>query len=159
MPRRQIAAVRMMDAAGPPAPSVWLAALAQLPAAREWTPACPVQGPVATLMASRPQLRHGHDRLRRPEVAWAVRAWRAWLLPAAGSPRVDPWHRRTRPEVASVNPAPPLPAWASSAPFYRAPPCSPGARRRIRSGGPGWAAPVVCRPAGSESVRARSPGD
>jgi len=77
MPRRQIAAVRMMDAAGPAAPPVWLAALAQLPVAREWTPACPVQDPVATLMASRPQLPHDPDRLRRPEVAWAIRVWRA----------------------------------------------------------------------------------
>lgn len=98
MPRRQIAAVRMMDAADPASPPMWLAAPAQLPVAPpEWTPACPAPGPVATLMASRPQLRHDPDRLRRPEVAWAVRVWRAWPLPAAGSPRVDPLPRHMCP--------------------------------------------------------------
>src|SRR5688572_13775189 len=104
MLRRQIAAVWMMDAAGPPAPPVWPGALVQLPAAREWTPVCPVQGPVATLMASRPQLRHDPDRLRRPEVAWAVRVWRAWPLPAAGSPRDDPLPRHMCPGDAWADP-------------------------------------------------------
>src|SRR6185503_12687510 len=155
MPRRQIAAVRMMDAAAPAAPPVWPAALAQLPAAREWTPACPVQGPVATLMASRPQLRRDPDRLRRPDVAWAVRVSRAWPLPAVGSPRVDPLLRHTCPGDASAGLGLRPPALESSAPFYRALPCSLGARRRSRSGGPDWTAPVVCRAAGPESVRDR----
>src|SRR6185503_4281667 len=128
MPRRQIAAVRMMDAAAPAAPPVWPAALAQLPAAREWTPDCPVQGPVATLMASRPQLRHDPDRLRRPDVAWAVRVSRAWPLPAVGLPRVDPLPRHmcpghpllrhTCPGDASAGPGLHRPALESSAPFY-----------------------------------------